>query len=884
MRFEPLIQWHELSLREKLNFYDQMACNEVNYFIKTRDEEFFKLVVAPALTNKIQQTFFDKYLLGIDLAAYTNTSMNSKLNALEQIFLADGLGNDDWTAKTLRNFAEKSQLEDIDPREQDEVFDLAINSRQLGVEELEKKQMEIEARMAEAQFAASKKSSGSGGDEWQDYLDMTLECQDAGYYRLPVTSQRSTLIPHSPFWNDFALWMLDPSKKTDGFLSKWFMMVNSNINELLCALAVLGLPLQAEEPKRIQDATNVRVLAKEPVILFVRELIETQIRTSAISVSMNYFDHSERTHIVDGESVDRFIYKDFKTNKVYGSRLVVTNVSSVDQRVEILCQVPQGSIPCGQGCFQTKSWSQVVEPYGTYRREFFFYWPEPGQFNHFPVHVNKNGETIGYAKEDPVMNVEAGLLEPDTSSWRYIANLAEEEKVIEFLAESSEAQSVDLSKICWRFRDNPDFFDSVCDILRSRRIYNERVWAYSLICDQGRGRAELGEFLSQNKDFRDFIYPGIRSKIVTTDNDSQRDYQVVEFWPLMNPRSHEMNIASTEYGEHYVSFLVHTAFNSTNVDDICIADKLALTNYFLLRNLITKSKSVFETVDADAARKEYPMVYDYMSIYLNFHTRQSSNLAETAQKYAKMQLTPSVKAKWLQVSEQFEHRLDPSLSDAMFLKRQEQLKLEAMKPHLDFDSQDDHTLLLEHRNIKEITINFYRTELELMFSMYPFQDENVSYKLMQPNMSETLEVEHDGTTNIGLPDLLRDENTIVEMITATKDGNIKVTKVAYDNEIDVTLSNEVGQVRVLHKETREPINQAYVKVYAQNIRDNSISFFKDGYTDIRGRFDYRTLSTDQLRGSRRLSILIKTENYGSLIKEVEVPRSMQTKVNLLAGA
>jgi len=419
--------------------------------------------------------------------------------------------------------------------------------------------------------------------------------------------------------------------------------------------------------------------------------------------------------------------------------------------------------------------------------------------------------------------------------------------------------------------------------LRSRRIYNSRVWAYSLVCDQGRGRSELGEFLSQDEDFRDFIHPGIKSKIVSTDNDSQRDYQVVEFWPLMNPRAHEVDIASAEYGEYYVSFLVHAAFTSTNLEDICVKDKLALTNYLLLRNLITKAKTVFDSADAGVAQKSYPMVYDYMSIYLNFHTGKAQKLAKTAQKYADMNLVQSVKRKWEKVIEQLQHRKDPSLSDAMFLKTQERLKMEAMKPHLDFFPQDDHTLLIEHRNVSEITVNFYRTELELMFSMYPFQDENVSYKLMLPNMSETLEGMHDGTTSIGLPELLRDENTIVEMITTTKEGSIKVTKVAYDNQIDVTVSNAVGQVRVLHSETRHPISQAYVKVYAQNIRDGSICFYKDGYTDVRGRFDYRTLSTDQLRGSRRLAILIQTENYGSLIKEVDVPRDMQTRVNLLAG-
>merc|ERR1719317_400105 len=116
---------------------------------------------------------------------------------------------------------------------------MAINSRQLGVEELEKKAMEFEARMAEAAYAAEATSEQKSSEEWQDYLDMTLEYQEAGYYGLPVTTQRSTLIPHTRFWKDFAYFMLDPTQKTDGFLSKWFMMVNSNLNELLCALVVL---------------------------------------------------------------------------------------------------------------------------------------------------------------------------------------------------------------------------------------------------------------------------------------------------------------------------------------------------------------------------------------------------------------------------------------------------------------------------------------------------------------------------------------------------------------------------------------------------------------------------------------------------------------------
>merc|ERR1712083_951956 len=57
-------------------------------------------------------------------------------------------------------------------------------------------------------------------------------------------------------------------------------------------------------------------------------------------------------------------------------------------------------------------------------------------------------------------------------------------------------------------------------------------------------------------------------------------------------------------------------------------------------------------------------------------------------------------------------------------------------------------------------------------------------------------------------------------------------------------------------------------------------FFKDGYSDVRGRFDYRTLSTDQIRSTQKLAILISTEKMGSIIKEIKVPLEFITKTNL----
>jgi hypothetical protein len=66
------------------------------------------------------------------------------------------------------------------------------------------------------------------------------------------------------------------------------------------------------------------------------------------------------------------------------------------------------------------------------------------------------------------------------------------------------------------------------------------------------------------------------------------------------------------------------------------------------------------------------------------------------------------------------------------------------------------------------------------------------------------------------------------------------------------------------------LEQAYVKVYARN-KDGSVTFFKDGYTDLRGQFDYATLSTSALDQVNRFAILVLHETQGAIVREAAPP-------------
>ena len=68
-----------------------------------------------------------------------------------------------------------------------------------------------------------------------------------------------------------------------------------------------------------------------------------------------------------------------------------------------------------------------------------------------------------------------------------------------------------------------------------------------------------------------------------------------------------------------------------------------------------------------------------------------------------------------------------------------------------------------------------------------------------------------------------------------------------------------------------PLAKVYVKVYAR-MRGGAVQFYKDGYTDLRGRFDYTSLSTDELDRVERFALLILSETDGAAVREAAPPK------------
>ena len=174
---------------------------------------------------------------------------------------------------------------------------------------------------------------------------------------------------------------------------------------------------------------------------------------------------------------------------------------------------------------------------------------------------------------------------------------------------------------------------------------------------------------------------------------------------------------------------------------------------------------------------------------------------------------------------------------------------------------------MRYRNLTEVTVNYYPVDLEFLFSSSPFVSQDAGrFGNIRPNRSERIMLPADREEQtIALPGEFQNANVLVEV----NGGGQSKSAAVYANALDVQVSEGFGQLTVSRNGDKRPLSNVYVKVFAD--RNGAPEFYKDGYTDLRGKFDYASLSTGDLDSTRRFAILVMSDNHGALVKEAKPP-------------
>ncbi|MBS0262067.1 MAG: hypothetical protein JSS02_08915, partial [Planctomycetes bacterium] len=694
-------------------------------------------------------------------------------------------------------------------------------------------------------------------------LDKTLEWAENNYHHLVIQQQVAGLVPVSAFWRDYA-----QHAPGQPFYSKHLASAARNFPEMLLALAVLDLPFTAEKHESKFDGVQMTLTPGSAMVVYHEEIRPAKPAAAPVPilVSQNFFKQGDRQRQENGETVDKYVTDEFVIHTVYGCQVVVTNPTSARQRLSVLLQIPNGAIPVLNGEF-TRTVHLTLEPYHTQTLDYHFYFPAAGDFTHYPVHVARNEELIAFAPPLTCHVVDKPS-KLDTESWDYVSQFGTEDEVIKFL-ETHNIQGLNLEKVAFRVRE-AKFFERVTKLLSQRHVYQHTLWSYALMHNVA---PAVREFLQAADGIVNEVGGRITSPLLTVDPVARHAYEHLEYKPLVNARVHALGqrrqIVNNRFFEQYHRLLKQLGYQRNLGDD----DLLAVTYYLLLQDRIEEAQGTFAKVNVNKLATR--LQYDYFTAYFDFFTGDPQRARAIATQYAEYPVD-----RWRAAFAAITAQLDEAAGQGAKVadekdRQQQQTRLAATEPNFDFQVEA-RQVTLNFQNLESVRVNYYLMDVELLFSRNPFvQQFSGQFSSIRPNHSATVALKPageagkpaGGTMQIPLPAELQNKNVLVEI---TGGGRTK-TQAYYSHSLSVQVIENYGQVRVVHAQTAKPVTKAYVKVYAQ-LPGGEVRFYKDGYTDIRGRFDYSSLNTNEIDAVQKFSVLILSEEFGAVVREAQPPK------------
>lgn len=687
-------------------------------------------------------------------------------------------------------------------------------------------------------------------------LPPTQEWAENNYYHLPIQKQIADLVPVSTFWLDYA--------RHDGkspFLSRNLADASRNFTEMMLALAVLDLPFEAGKQEVKFDGGKMTLTPAGPAVAFYEEVRPAKPGPgqSSILVTQNFYRAGDRFRDENGDRLDKFVTTEFVIHTVYGCQLVITNQSSSKQRLSALIQVPEGAIPLGNAQY-TKSIALELEPYRTQTIDYFFYFPKAGRFSQFPVHISKNEALVAFAAPFTFEVVERPT-RPDTESWDYVAQHGSIDEVLAYLHREN-VHALNLDKIAFRMRDRT-FFDAVIKLLQERHAYHDTSWSYGL---HHNAVAVAREYLLHSEQIVAQCGGPIVSPLLTVDPIARHTYEHLEYKPLVNARAHALGhkrqIVNPRLNEQYHRYLKQLSYSRELAD----GELLAVTYYLLLQDRVDEALATFGQVKPEKVATR--VQYDYLAAYLDFFQDEPQRARAIAIRYTNYPVDH-----WKNAFTTMIQQLDeiggkaPLLADASD-RGQRQTQLAANEPGFEF-TIDNKSVQLNWQNIDAVRVNYYLMDVELLFSRNPFvQQFGSQLGSIRPHATRMIRLNPaEKQMSLPMPAELARRNVLVEVVAAGKTRALPY----YANAMDVRLMENYGHLRVTDAVQGTGLGKVYVKVYARHA-NGEVKFYKDGYTDLRGRFDYASVSTPEQNPITRFAILTLSEERGAVIREVDPPQ------------
>jgi hypothetical protein len=906
--FRFILDWPDLPEEAKQEQYSRYACHELNVFLARKDPEFFARVIKPYLANRRDKTLVDDWLLGADLTPYLEPWRWARLNAFEQAALGKALP--EQAAAVRRALAEVCALRPRDPqaeldlflralqgRGQAEGFDVAVaaNGAAAGGGAVALGAVVSDAvaaapppapAMAPAAAKAARDESArelkevAKGDAAADrgvemlrksgsadrarrqsvrrlYVaqDRTAEWAETSYWKLPLNAQTPERVPQNRFWAD---WAAHDGKGP--FLSIHVAEATASFTEMMLALAVLDLPCKAAAAEPAIEQGALRLKTAGAAICYRKELKPQEAGPAQeVFVRQEFTDPAAEPERTPYGERPRRVGDLIPAGRAVSCGVMVTNATADPRHVDVLLQVPEGAVPLCDA-LRLRSTPVLLQPYEQHSLQYVFYFPRPGTYKHYPATVSGEGRVL--AQAEPRSFTVTDKPQTDTGTWDYVSQFGTDDEVLAFLEKHnlSEIQPK-LERIAFRLRDKV-FFAKALGLLRGQHRFDPVLWSYAV---QHNDVTALQEYLPHTP-LAESCGPWLESPILRVDVLRRGAYEHKEYWPLVNARAHVLGsrrtILNASFLTQYQAYLERLSCKGTLDGE----ERLGLCVYLALQDRTEEAQAQFAKVVPTAVAER--LQHDAAQAYLFLCQGQWKEARAIARRYEKYPVK-----RWRERFGEILAQADEIAGEEARVvdrenRTQVQTQLADTEPTLEL-TVENRRILIRHRNLSEITINYYPMDVELLFSRAPFaKDASAAFAVVRPSRTERKTTEtKGGELALDLPEAYANRNVVIEAAA----GGLQRSQAYTPHSLNLQMQENYGQLRVLHAQTDKPLTKVYVKVYAR-YQDGRTEFYKDGYTDLRGRFDYSSLSTDDLAQVERFAVLILSADAGALVREVPPPK------------
>jgi len=660
------------------------------------------------------------------------------------------------------------------------------------------------------------------------------------YHRL--SSDGALSIAPNAFWVDVAKW-----DGESAFLSPHFAECRDNVHESMIALALLDLTFEAVKPEIELDKTNMRITAKQAMLLYYRDLKSTKkvdLNKGLLS-SLRYFRGGDiLREDADGTVSENAITGKFQIHTPYEAHLTLTNPTGVAREVDILRQIPAGAIRLDTSD-TISALRTTIAPHGSWQHVVQFYFPSAGSWQHYSPRIHE-GATLLSQMKDKTLEVADTLPEEFANSWAQLVVEGSNEEILNAL----KSRPLQLIEIDWLDEHMAEkaFYTPAIQTLQERMV-DTSVFATQAI--EHRDIPTLTHFLGDPMHCTNQFGYYFKSESIDTTPYSMRQFEDIEWRPLINERSFplvtENRVSNEKVWSDYLRLLTQLAWKT----ELASEEKLTLAYHLFLHDRNDEAIALI----ADCKRDETgaKMQFDYLTSYIHFLKGEPAKAKEIAQIWLK-----SAKAPWLQRFSDIATQAD-QISNAALLKPHE------VNQHADrfwsASLSKGNTLRIEHKQMEDIVVQIYPVDLEFLFSNAPFLGSNdASYKALRPLQEFVVKLDEEkSTTEFKLPESYQSGNRLLVI----DDGEKEWLHPLQSTKLSTTINSASGMLQSLTQ--GKPMPRCYVKVYALT-KDGSVNFFKDGHTDLRGMFDYRSHNVHAPADVQSFALFISHPELGSITK------------------